>query len=195
MIELFVNYAKSHSLLDKAEKNLTQLDPNLGHLIKCNFLVDASSLTKLVPASAEGKVRIPLESAINEYLNTFRQFILVETLVDNKTTKASIIRLTEEPLITLTAARAFNKKVTSIAGAEKLQLDLDELLKYFKTKLAASGTVHDSKIGIGKEVMIQGKHLDAIKKAFVEELGLPEKQVKLIDKIGDTKKKGKKKKH
>ena len=39
VIELFVNYAKTHALLDKSEKNLIKLDANMAPLIKCNDLV------------------------------------------------------------------------------------------------------------------------------------------------------------
>ena len=108
-------------------------------------------------------------------------------------TRSSVMKLGEEPIITITAERAANKKVTLIRGAEKLQIDHKDMLKYLKLKLAASGTIHEAGAGGGKVIMVQGKHLDAVKKIFSEEFSLPEKQIKIIDKIGEGKKKGKKK--
>jgi len=129
---------------------------------------------------------------MKDYIGSFKPFLFIETLNKDIVTKTNILKLSEEPIITLTAQRAFNKKVTVINGAEKLQVDLELLLKHLKNKLAASGAVADAKTGIGKEVMVQGKHLDAIKELFMKELKIPEKQIKIIDKIGDTKKKRKK---
>ncbi len=106
-----------------------------------------------------------------------------------------VLRLTEEPIITLSAERANNKKVTVIRGADKLMIDLQDLLRYLKTKLAASGAVHESKLGIGNEVMVQGKHIETVKKIFAEEFSLPDKQIKVVDKIGEPKKRKGKKKH
>jgi len=179
-----MNYLKTHSLLDKKERNVIKPDPNLSKIVKCN------PLTNIIALVISDKV--PTEEALKEYLNSFNNSLRVEIKNNEVVTKEFLLELKEEPLITLTAQRASSKKVTLIWGIEKMKLEQEKFLKLLKEKLATSGTVHDSKIYPAKEILIQGKHLEGVKQLLMKNFNLPEKQIKLIDKIGDPKKKKKK---
>ena len=180
VIEIFMNYVNSKSLLDKKGKYITQSDQPLSKIIKCIYII-------YLALGKSGKVL--LDDALKEYLKSYKNFLSIETITSGIVTKNYLLKLTETPLITLTAQRMCNKKVTLICGAEKIRLDIENFVKYLRIKLATSGTVHDSKVYSDKEIMMQGKRLDDIKKIFMEKFELPEDQIKIIDKIIDKKKK------
>jgi translation initiation factor 1 (eIF-1/SUI1) len=128
---------------------------------------------------------------LRRFLNGFAQLLEIEAAPTDKPKRVGTLKLSDAPLITLTAERVSCKKATIIAGIEQLLIDNDTFLQYLRTKLATSGTVHQAKTGPEMVIMVQGKQLTPLKSILVDEIGLPEKQVKLIDKIGDTKKKNK----
>lgn len=58
--------------------------------------------------------------------------------------------------------RKFKKKVTIVEGIDEKQLDIKELTKNLKSKLACGGTAKDGKIEL------QGDHKARVKEALIE---------------------------
>lgn len=58
--------------------------------------------------------------------------------------------------------RKFRKKVTIVEGIDEKQLDIKELTKNLKSKLACGGTAKDGKIEL------QGDHKARVKEALIE---------------------------
>jgi len=65
-------------------------------------------------------------------------------------------------IIIRTAKRRYGKEVTIIEGINSSEIDLEELAKYLKTKLACGGTV---KNGV---IELQGNHVNKVKDLLVK---------------------------
>ena len=68
--------------------------------------------------------------------------------------------------------RKYGKRYTIIKGLSKSAIDLEELAKKLKNKLACGGTVKDNNIEL------QGDHRQKVKQVLLE-LGFPEESVEM----------------
>jgi translation initiation factor 1 len=64
--------------------------------------------------------------------------------------------------------RKFGKKYTIITGIDTKEIDMDQLLKKLKNKLACGGTAKEGK------VELQGAHLSKVREALIEAGFAPE---------------------
>lgn len=65
-------------------------------------------------------------------------------------------------------AKKFNKKYTVVEGIDEKEINLDELAKKLKSKLACGGTIKDHRIEL------QGEHKNKVKQILVESGFAPE---------------------
>ncbi len=65
-------------------------------------------------------------------------------------------------------AKKFNKKYTVIEGIDEKEIDLDQLAKKLKAKLACGGTIKDNRIEL------QGEHKPRVKQILIEAGFAPE---------------------
>lgn len=64
-------------------------------------------------------------------------------------------------IIIKTEAKRFNKKYTVIEGIDEKEIDIDQLAKQLKAKLACGGTVKDHRIEL------QGDHKNKVKQILI----------------------------
>ena len=64
--------------------------------------------------------------------------------------------------------KKFNKNYTVIEGIDQKEINLDQLAKKLKEKLACGGTVK------GDKIELQGKHLQKVKETLIEAGFAPE---------------------
>lgn len=72
-----------------------------------------------------------------------------------------------------TEQRRFKKNMTVIRGLDSTRIDIKQLAKKLKTKLACGGTVKNH------EIELQGDHRQAVKKLLLEE-GFSEDSIEVI---------------
>ena len=77
----------------------------------------------------------------------------------------SIAKEDQEITIAL-ESKKFSKKYTVITGIDSKEIDLDDLVKKLKSKLACGGTAKDGKIEL------QGNHVNRVRDILIE-LGFP----------------------
>ncbi|MBS3106336.1 translation initiation factor [Candidatus Woesearchaeota archaeon] len=77
----------------------------------------------------------------------------------------SIAKEDQEITIAL-ESKKFSKKYTVITGIDSKEIDLDDLVKKLKSKLACGGTAKDGKIEL------QGNHVSRVREILIE-LGFP----------------------
>ena len=79
----------------------------------------------------------------------------------------SIARASQKIIVRI-ENKKFNKLYTVIEGLNEKEIDLDQLAKKLKERLACGGTVKDDKIEL------QGKHLQKAKEVLIEAGFAPE---------------------
>lgn len=57
--------------------------------------------------------------------------------------------------------RRYGKEVTIIEGLNPVEIDLEDLVKFFKSKLACGGTIK------GSSIELQGNHLERVKDLLI----------------------------
>ena len=67
-----------------------------------------------------------------------------------------------QKIIVSIVAKKFNKKYTVVEGIDQKEIDLDQLAKKLKAKLACGGTIKDNRIEL------QGEHKAKTKQALIE---------------------------
>ena len=77
----------------------------------------------------------------------------------------------QEKIQILATRRRFGKWITVVKGMSK-DVELKQVLKELKQKLACGGTLKD------REIELQGNHKDRVKKALVK-MGFPEEQIEV----------------
>ena len=82
-----------------------------------------------------------------------------------------IIAKGEQQITVKTIKRKFGKIITLVEGITDKSIDIKEVVKHLKSKLACGGTVKDGTIEL------QGNHASRIKQYLVE-LGFPESTIK-----------------
>lgn len=84
----------------------------------------------------------------------------------------------EEQQITISVAkRRFGKLTTIVKGLDEKTIDLKDLAKKLKNKLACGGTAKNGTIEL------QGKHVDKVKEELIK-LGFNENSIVVKEKIG-----------
>lgn len=73
-----------------------------------------------------------------------------------------------QKIIVSIVAKKFNKKYTVVEGIDEKEIDLDQLAKKLKAKLACGGTIKDNRIEL------QGEHKAKVKQLLVEAGFAPE---------------------
>ena len=68
----------------------------------------------------------------------------------------------QQQIVTRVCKRRYGKEVTIIEGIDENEIDLEELAKYLKTKLACGGTV---KNGV---IELQGNHVAKVKELLIK---------------------------
>lgn len=73
-----------------------------------------------------------------------------------------------QKIIVRLECKKFNKNYTIIEGIDQKEINLDQLAKTLKEKLACGGTVK------GDKIELQGKHLQRVKQILIEKGFAPE---------------------
>jgi len=73
-----------------------------------------------------------------------------------------------QKIIVRVESKKFNKKYTIVEGIDRKEIDLDQLAKTLKAKLACGGTIKDNKIEL------QGEHRQKVKQILLETGFAPE---------------------
>jgi len=82
----------------------------------------------------------------------------------------------EEQQITIRIVkRKFGKLLTVVEGISDKNINMKDLVKKLKSKLACGGTLKEGNIEL------QGKHIDKVKRNLVE-FGFPANAIKIVDK-------------
>ncbi len=71
--------------------------------------------------------------------------------------------------------RRFGREVTIIEGLDEKTYDLRRIASMLKSKLATGGTAKNGRIEL------QGDHRHRVKKILVQELGIPEENITVIE--------------
>lgn len=78
----------------------------------------------------------------------------------------------QQKIIVRVGKRRYGKEVTIIEGLDPSEIDLNDLAKYLKSKLACGGTVKDGTIEL------QGNHRERVRELLVER-GFSREQIKV----------------
>jgi len=78
----------------------------------------------------------------------------------------------QQKIIVRVGKRRYGKEVTIIEGLDPGEIDLNDLAKYLKSKLACGGTVKDGTIEL------QGNHRERVRELLVER-GFSREQIKV----------------
>jgi translation initiation factor 1 len=78
----------------------------------------------------------------------------------------------QQKIIVRVGKRRYGKEVTIIEGLDPHEIDLNELAKYLKSRLACGGTVKDGTIEL------QGNHREKVKTLLMEK-GFSSEQIKV----------------
>ncbi|MBC7114691.1 MAG: translation initiation factor 1 [Archaeoglobi archaeon] len=78
----------------------------------------------------------------------------------------------QQKIIVRVGKRRYGKEVTIIEGLDPSEIDLNDLAKYLKSKLACGGTVKDGTIEL------QGNHKERVRELLVER-GFSREQIKV----------------
>ena len=73
-----------------------------------------------------------------------------------------------QKIIVRVEAKKFNKKYTIVEGIDEKEIDLDQLAKTLKAKLACGGTIKENRIEL------QGEHKPKVKQILIEAGFAPE---------------------
>lgn len=84
-----------------------------------------------------------------------------------------IIAKEEQQIAVKTIKRKFGKIITTVEGITDKNIDLKEVTKALKSKLACGGTIKN------KVIELQGNHASKVKQYLIE-LGFPEATIKVM---------------
>lgn len=73
-----------------------------------------------------------------------------------------------QKIIVRIEAKKFNKKYTIVEGIDEKEIDLDQLAKTLKARLACGGTIKD------RRIELQGEHKPKVKQILIESGFAPE---------------------